>query len=227
MNVTLPLALFAGFVSFVSPCFLPVVPAFVGQLVGVADDKIPTRNAVANSLGFVGGFSLVFIGLWAGIGAIGNVLGQYSTVLRILGGAILILMGLHVARLINISFLDRVVRAPMRKGKPGIGRAALLGVVFGAGWTPCVGPVLGGIIALAATSETTLSGLALMIAYCLGLGVPIVLVAVGAVNVIDRFGWFKTHSVAISLISGALLICVGLLMVFGVLQKFASMLLPV
>lgn len=225
MDVTIPVALIAGFVSFVSPCFLPIVPAFVGQLVGSSDTRVSNRHAFLNAVGFVAGFSMVFILIWASIGLIGNVLGSYTWIFRILGGAILILMGLHIARLINIPFLDRVVRAPVKHtSRPKAGRACLLGVIFGAGWTPCVGPVLGAILALASTSDTLWRGLALMIAYCLGLGVPIVLVAISSVSVAERFGWFSRHQVLVSLISGGLMIVVGLLMLTGLFTILSGLL---
>lgn len=233
MEITLPLALLAGVVSFASPCFLPIVPAFVGQLVGGSSHRLSRAAALGNAVSFVAGFSAVFIVLWASIGLIGRSLGPQAGLLRIFGGAVLIVMGLHVAGLIEIGLLNRVARAPMPGAGAGAGagagvgapvgvlRSGLMGVVFGAGWTPCIGPILGGILALASVSGSTGRGISLMLAYCVGLGLPIVLVAIGAVEANERFAWFKRHHVAISLVSGALLIVIGFLMLTNQFARLA------
>lgn len=122
MEITVPLALMAGIVSFASPCFLPIVPAFVGQLVGADGETKPTRaDAWWRSLAFVAGFSLVFIGLWAVLGLIGSSVSVYAEVFRVVGGIVLVIMGLHVAGLIDIGLFNRVVRLRLPKGG-GIGR---------------------------------------------------------------------------------------------------------
>lgn len=223
MQVTIPLALAAGLVSFASPCFLPIVPAFIGQLVGNGVDRLSRRAALVNAATFVAGFSVVFIGLWASIGLIGRTLGPSAGALRVGGGAVLIVMGLHVAGLIEIGLFNRVVRAPMKPGRVGMLRSGILGLVFGAGWTPCIGPILGGILALATAGTTVGQGLVLMVAYCLGLGLPIIAVAVGAVEANGRFGWFRRHHVAVSLISGGLLVLMGFLMITNLLAKLAGL----
>jgi len=225
MEITIPLALLAGLVSFASPCFLPIVPAFVGQLVGGNPQRVSRPAALANAISFVAGFSAVFIALWASIGLVGRSLGSATGVLRVIGGVLLIIMGLHVAGLIEIPALNRVVRVQVRPGQPGQAgalRSGLMGVVFGAGWTPCIGPILGGILALATVSATAGQGVALMLAYCAGLGLPIVLVAVGAVEASERFTWFRRHHVGVSLVSGATLIVIGFLMITNLFAKLAG-----
>ncbi len=225
MEITIPLALLAGLVSFASPCFLPIVPAFVGQLVGGNPQRVSRPAALANAISFVAGFSAVFIALWASIGLIGRSLGPATGGLRVAGGVLLIVMGLHVAGLIEIPALNRVVRVQVRPGQPGQAgalRSGLMGVVFGAGWTPCIGPILGGILALATVSATVGQGVALMLAYCAGLGLPIVLVAVGAVEASERFTWFRRHHVGVSLVSGATLIVIGFLMITNLFAKLAG-----
>ena len=182
MEITLPVALLAGLVSFASPCFLPIVPAFVGQLVGTGVRRVSGRAALINALCFVAGFSAVFIAVWASIGLIGRSLGPYAVHARIVGGAVLVLMGLHLAGVLSIGLLDTPVRGALPSGGRDASalRAGLMGVIFGAGWTPCIGPILSGILALATMSATAWSGISLMGAYCLGLGVPIVAVALGS-----------------------------------------------
>ena len=215
MEITLPVALLAGLVSFASPCFLPVVPAFVGQLVGTGAGRVSGRAALGSALCFVAGFSAVFIALWASIGLIGWSLGPYAVYARIACGAVLVFMG--------IGPLNGMVRASMPQGSASPLRAGLMGVVFGAGWTPCVGPILSGILALATMSATAWSGASLMGAYCLGLGAPIVVVALGSARVVRRFDWFRRHHVGVSLASGGLLAAVGFLMITNLFAKLAGL----
>lgn len=223
MEITLPVALLAGLVSFASPCFLPIVPAFVGQLVGTGAGRVSGRAALGNALCFVAGFSAVFIALWASLGMVGRSLGPYAVYARIAGGAVLVFMGLHVAGVLSIGPLNGMVRASMPRGSASPLRAGLMGVVFGAGWTPCIGPILSGILALATMSATAWSGLSLMSAYCLGLGAPIVAVALGSAQVTRRFDWFRRHHVGVSLASGGLLAAVGFLMITNLFAKLAGL----
>ncbi|WP_353066441.1 cytochrome c biogenesis CcdA family protein [Arcanobacterium hippocoleae] len=188
------LAFAAGFITFVSPCFLPIVPVFIGQLMGERTQQLSRKGACLNAVCFMLGFSIVFIAIWISIGLIGLVAGRYVEIFRIIGGVVLVLIGLHVARLIRIPLLDKYYRGDLKTPaaiRNGVLRSGLMGVVFGAGWTPCIGPILGGILAFASQSETAFAGAFLMLAYCIGLGVPIVLVAIGAVDVRARFGFFK------------------------------------
>ena len=223
MEITLPVALLAGLVSFASPCFLPIVPAFVGQLVGTGAGRVSGRAALGNALCFVAGFSAVFIALWASLGLVGRSLGPYAVYARIAGGAVLAFMGLHVAGVLSIGPLNGMVRASMPRGSASPLRAGLMGVVFGAGWTPCIGPILSGILALATMSTTAWSGVSLMSAYCLGLGAPIVAVALGSAQVTRRFDWFRRHHVGVSLASGSLLVAVGFLMITNLFAKLAGL----
>src|SRR4051794_8518823 len=163
-------AFLAGIVSFASPCCLPLVPVYVSYLVGTTPPGAPDARRVAlrQAIAFVGGLTVVFVALWASVGLVGYALRDYVDVLRLVGGAVLIVMGLHVAELISISGLyrsarvptGRLVRPPSAGGgtatlvAPSYTRSALFGAAFAAGWTPCVGPILGGIIGLASLSSS-------------------------------------------------------------------------
>jgi len=196
----------------------------------------PPGVTQGTGLAFVLGFTVVFVALWASIGLVGYLLQDYVGILRRVGGAVLIVMGLHVAGIIRISALYRTVKVPTGRlvGKspsgdgtvmvqaPSYGRSTLLGVAFAAGWTPCIGPMLGLIIGLASASESVGQGTVLLIAYALGLGVPFVLVAVGATAVDQRLGWFRKHDAVISLVTGGMLILVGFLMVTNLFAKLSG-----
>ncbi|GAA1398954.1 cytochrome c biogenesis CcdA family protein [Luteococcus peritonei] len=216
-EVSLPFALLAGIVSFASPCFLPIVPVFVGYLVG-ADEQQRTRgNALRQSLAFVLGFSLVFTAIFASIGLVGwGLLGDHRDGLRIAAGLLMVVLGLHIARLVNIPLLGRSFGGPT-SGRPAeapsVRRSLVLGMTFGAGWTPCIGPILGGIISLAIASSSVWHGTGLLVAYCLGLGIPFVAVALGASWVSARLSWLTRHESAVQLVSGALLVITGFLVV--------------
>lgn len=228
-EVGILVAFLAGIVSFASPCCLPMVPAYVGYMVSTSEPDAPgaRRMAFNQAIAFVLGFSVVFVALWASVGLVGYFLRDYAGLLRIAGGTAIVVVGLHVAGLISVSALTRDFRLPVgrlkrialpagdgRAGdKPSYVRSSLLGVIFAAGWTPCVGPILGGIIGLASVSGSVAQGTVLLVAYALGLGIPFILVAVGASEVNGRLSWFRRHHEGVSMVSGAMLILVGFLMI--------------
>jgi len=224
------IAFAAGVVSFASPCTLPVVPAWIGYVVGGGEGRSGTRRgALLQSLAFVAGFTVVFVVLWASIGFMGHVLQAQAGLLRQIGGAVLIVIGLHVAGLIRIPFLTRtvsmsgkVIRPGAAARPPSLGRSALLGVVFGAGWTPCVGPTLAAIIGMASLRDSVGQGAALLAIYAFGLGLPFVLVALGANAVRSRLSWFARHEGAVSIVTGCLLMVVGFLMITNLLARLSQ-----
>lgn len=270
MTVTLPLALLAGIVAFVSPCFLPIVPVFLAYLVGGTPRPAPTRAPVAvgaagaadhpvghpangdagpagaaaeagpgpagsgagrrfaavHATAFIAGFTVVFVALWASIGLIGYLVGDYRDLLRIAGGALLIVLGLHVAGLIRIPALYRATGPQVRRdacSEPSLPRSALMGLAFGAGWTPCIGPILGGVLGLATTSETVGQGTILLVAFSLGLGIPFLLVALGATALSRKLTWLLRHQTALALLNGAMLMLIGFLMITNLFGKLAGL----
>jgi cytochrome c-type biogenesis protein len=238
--VSIAVAFLAGIVSFASPCCLPLVPVYVTYMVGTTPPGSPTARRVAfkQALAFVLGFTVVFVALWASVGLIGYLLRDYVGILRQVGGAVLIVMGLHVAGVIRISALYRQVTVPTGRlvGRSGTGdgtvlvlapsyvRSSLLGVAFAAGWTPCVGPILGGIIGLASLNSSVGQGTVLLIVYAMGLGIPFILVAVGATAANQRLVWFRKHEAGVSLVTGAMLILVGFLMITNLFVKLSGVL---
>lgn len=225
IEVGLAVAFVAGVASFASPCCLPMVPVWIGYIVGAnPGSRTSRRVALQQSLAFVVGFTVVFVTLWASIGLVGYLLRDWAGVLRQAAGLLLIVMGLHVAGLISLPFLrqqvsfsaGRLVRrdasGAVVAGGPSLGRSALFGVVFAAGWTPCVGPVLGAILGMASLNQTVGQGALLLAVYSLGLGLPFVLVALGADAVRQRLSWFTRHDTAVAVVTGGLLMVVGFLM---------------
>jgi cytochrome c-type biogenesis protein len=224
--VSVLLVLAAGVVSFASPCFLPVVPVFVGYMTGAGTPGTRRRWAGAGqALVFMAGFAAVFIALWSLIGLVGWAVGGYHTWLRIAGGVVLVVMGLHTAGWLQIPLLDQVFQVrytPQQGRQPSLRRSVALGVAFGAGWTPCIGPILGGVLGLATTADSVGAGAALMVVYCLGLGIPFVAVCAGTAGLAARLRWLAAHQGGVSIVVGLLLIVVGFLMMADLFSRLAS-----
>lgn len=226
IEVGLAVAFVAGVASFASPCCLPMVPVWVGYIVGTAPGGRSSRwVALQQALAFVVGFTVVFVTLWASIGLVGYLLRDWAGLFRQVAGALLVVMGLHVAGLISLPFLrnqfsfsagrllPRDASGAVVASGPSLGRSALFGVVFAAGWTPCVGPALGAILGMASLNDTVGQGALLLGVYSFGLGLPFVLVALGADAVRQKLSWFTRHELAVSLVTGGLLMVVGFLMI--------------
>jgi len=222
----LGLSVLAGLVSFASPCVVPLVPGYLSYLTaiaGVDDAEAPSRRwRVAGSAAlFVAGFTAVFLLGTVAVLGMTSALIVNQVVLQRIGGVITILMGLVFIGFVPA--LQRQVRfAPRRLA--GLLGAPLLGAVFALGWTPCLGPTLTGVIAVAsATDGASVSrGVALVLAYCLGLGIPFVLLALGSGWAVDAFGWLRRHTRAIQIFGGLLLIAVGVALVTGLWNEFVS-----
>jgi cytochrome c-type biogenesis protein len=209
----------AGLFSFLSPCVLPLVPGYVSFMSGLSleelssDEKSGTamRHAGWESLFFVLGFAIVFTALGASASAAGKFLVAHLPAVTKLAGAIIIVFGVHMTGLITIPILYKHVRADAAGFKPGYGGSFLMGLAFACGWTPCIGPILSGILALAATRETVGAGMRLLFVYSLGLGVPFILTGFAVGGFLRFFGRFKKHIRTGEVLAGALLIAVGAL----------------
>ncbi len=226
-NVTVGLAVLAGLASFLSPCVLALVPAYVGYLGGRS--VTPSGHVVENrwvtfshGVAFVLGFSVVFVILGAAASALGAVLYDLRTWLARIGGVVVIIFGLHTMGVINIPFLDYDTRR-QAQAKPDAGylSSALMGVFFSAGWAPCVGPVLGAVLTLALSSADINRGVVLLSAYSVGLAVPFLLAALGigrAAELMRRHGRLVK---GLSVATGVVLVIVGVMLLTGTMQQLA------
>lgn len=215
-----------GLLSFASPCVLPLVPAYVGYLGGsAATGAVAGRRAgLLNSLAFVLGFSLVFVTLGASIGLLSQWLIQYRTWAQRIGGAVVIVLGLHTAGLIRIPALysDKRVNVVPRAGI-GYLSSFLLGVFFSAGWMPCVGPILAGILLLAGNAQTAGRGAGLLLVYSLGLGLPFIVTGLLIGSLRPWLQRANRHLHLVSVLSGVLLMVLGLAIMFDQLKYLSSL----
>jgi cytochrome c-type biogenesis protein len=217
MLLGLPLAALAGLVSFLSPCVLPLVPGYLSYATGLsgadlASGKGARHRVLLGTLGFVAGFTLVFVAGGSLAGSVGSVLSAWQRPLTIAAGALCILLGLVFADLLPFARgAWRLNVAP----RVGLAASPLLGVVFGFGWVPCIGPALAVVYTLAMNEATALRGGVLALAYALGLGVPFVLIGLGFDRLTGTLGWVKRHHRGIQLAGGVVMIAVGVLLVTG------------
>lgn len=214
--VSVLLAFSAGLLSFLSPCVLPMIPAYLGYLAGnVALDisKGSDRaRLIYKSIGFVAGFSIVFILLGLSFSTAGKFFSSYHIFFRIVGGTIIIIMGIHISGLIRIPFLYYEKRVFLGD-KLSNAASVIVGMSFAAGWTPCIGPILSSILIYAGNMATVAQGVILLSVYSLGLAVPFILSAALFENFGGAFKKISRYMPAISVISGVLLVIMGLLII--------------
>ena len=222
--MSLLLAFSAGLLSFLSPCVLPLVPAYITYITGSTVAELSSGKARLNtlqkSLGFVLGFSLVFIIMGASITSIGKLLIGNMNVFRKIGGALIVLFGIHITGIFKIkTFYYEKRLVPFEKLRKNIS-SVFIGMAFAAGWTPCVGPILASILIYAGSMETITMGILLLTAYSLGLAIPFILTAYAIGSFSEYFRRISKHLSIISMISGILLILMGILIFTN---KFASL----
>ena len=218
------IAFTAGLLSFLSPCVLPLVPSYVTFLTGMSIENVSRarRVAVLHALLFIAGFSAIFVALGAGATGLGVLLGAHRDWIGRVGGVLLIVFGFLLLEVLTIPALSRERRVYLAEKPVGLLGSLLVGIAFGAGWTPCIGPILGGILSLASVSASMSRGLGLLLAYSAGLAVPFLLAALAIDRFIALLGRMRRGLAWVSRVSGALLIAVGLLLVTGYFTVLAS-----
>ena len=218
----------AGLLSFLSPCVLPIVPGYLCFLAGTSLDKIASgedaskeRNVFYFALSFVFGFSTVFILLGASATLLSGLIYEYLDILRIVGGIIIIIFGIHFMQIIQLPFLNRDTRYQIESYRPGVVGSYVIGLSFAFGWTPCIGPILGSVLSIAASSETVTYGIILLMLYSAGLGIPFLLAAY-AINGFMRFlTKIRNYIRVIEIFTGVLLVIFGILILTNRIQELA------
>jgi cytochrome c-type biogenesis protein len=218
-ELSIPIAFLAGIASFLSPCVLPLVPGYISMLSGASIDELKKEaggellhRVLRNSLAFVVGFTLVFVTLGATATWVGQFLRAHQRTVNLIAGIIVIIFGLHLTGLVKIPLLYREARLDTGAPRRGLGGAFLLGFAFAFGWTPCIGPILGAILTLAAQRETVLQGMFMLAVYSAGLAIPFLLTSLGLGTFLKFYGGFRKHLQAVEVGSGVLLIALGTLM---------------
>jgi cytochrome c-type biogenesis protein len=232
-NVSLYAAFGAGFLSFISPCVLPLIPGYLSFVSGVSLDEMrgdaagaARRQVLVTSAAFVLGFSLVFIALGASASAIGKFLFSYDKIIGKVAGILVIIFGLHTMGLFRLRFLETEKRMHAGAKPKSLLGAVVVGMAFGFGWTPCIGPILSGILLLAGSKETIREGVVMLTFYSLGLGVPFLLTALAVNKFFAASGRIRRHYRAIELISGGLLVFIGVLLLTNQMTLIVRFLTP-
>lgn len=210
-----------GIITFISPCLLPMLPIYVSYFAGGGERS--TKKTVVGALGFVTGFTIVFTALGALAGTIGSLLIKYQTVVNIVSGLIVIIFGLNFLGVLNFNFFHGI-RKNVDTENMGFFSAALFGMIFSIGWTPCVGAFLGSALMLASTQAHMVKGVLMLLSYSMGLGIPFIVSAVLIDKLKGAFNFIKSNYEIVNKISGAFLILVGLSMATGLLGRLLSLL---
>jgi cytochrome c-type biogenesis protein len=219
-EISYAVAFAAGLLSFFSPCVLPLVPAYLANLAGVTAMEPDSRKSylpvLFHSIAFVLGFSIIFIGLGASVGLIGNAITAHSLLLRYIGGSLIIAFGVFLIAAYKLPWLNYEKRFKTTSvSNPGYFRSLGIGAAFAFGWTPCIGPILGAILMLAVNSQTAGQGALLLTVYSLGMGIPFVILGLVWGAIMPLWKSINRYLGIISIVSGALLIAVGILMLTG------------
>jgi cytochrome c-type biogenesis protein len=232
-DVTYGGAFLAGLLSFVSPCVLPIVPPYLAYLAGLTFDELKdenrgdraTRQLLLAAVGFVLGFTTVFVALGTTASIVGQSIARYFDTLAIIAGVIIIVMGLHFLGVFRIALLYRDARVQVNRRPAGLFGAYVMGLAFAFGWTPCVGPVLAAILFVAGAEATAVRGAVLLGVYSLGIGLPFLLAAVFATRFLAWAGRFKRHMHKVEMAMGGILVLTGILFITGQMSAVANWLL--
>jgi cytochrome c-type biogenesis protein len=231
-QISLFAAFAAGLLSFVSPCVLPLVQSYVSYITGLSLERLTDpaerqrfrKSIIINSLLFIAGFSSVFIAFGASASLIGQVLITYQDHIRKIGGVLIVVFGLSLLGMLNIRFLSTEKRMHFGSRPAGYVGSFLIGVAFAAGWTPCVGPVLGTILLYASTTDSLLNGVTLLASYSLGLGLPLFATALGVDRFLSYFKQVRSYLWGVSTVSGVFLVVVGVMIYANSLTMITSFL---
>lgn len=210
-----------GIITFVSPCLLPMLPVYVSYFAGGGERD--TKKTLKNALGFVTGFTLVFVAMGAFAGTIGGFLNEYQTAVNVITGLIVIIFGLHFLGILRFNFF-RGMKGEVNTKNLGFFSSLLFGMIFSVGWTPCVGAFLGSALMLASQQGKTIVGMLMLLAYSLGLGIPFVFSAILIDKLKTAFQWIKKHYAIINKVCGIFLIVIGILMATGTMGRFLALL---
>lgn len=221
-HISVIAAFSAGLLSFVSPCVLPLVPSYISYITGLSVEQLTDASErskfkkaiIVNALLFIAGFSTVFIAFGASASFLGQLLITYQDHIRRIGGILIVVFGLYLLGILNLNFLQMEHRYQFRNRPTGYLGSFLIGIAFAAGWTPCVGPVLGTILLYASTTDSLMSGVTLLTAYSLGLGLPLFATALGVDRFLAYFKQARAYLWGVSTVSGVLLVVVGV-MIYG------------
>lgn len=209
-----------GIITFISPCLLPMIPIYVTYFAGGGARS--TRRTLTAALGFVTGFTLVFVAMGALAGTVGHLLREYQTAVNLLSGLIVIFFGLNFLGVFRLNLFPGI-RRTMDASRMGFFPALVFGIVFSVGWTPCVGAFLGSALALASQQGHVLEGTLMLLAYSLGLGIPFILSAVLIDYLKSAFQWIQRHYAVINTVCGCLLVGIGVLMATGMLGRLLAL----
>lgn len=215
------IAFLEGMITFISPCLLPMLPIYLSYFAGGGERT--TGKTLRGALGFVGGFTVVFVVLGALAGTIGSFLREYQTGVNMISGLIVILFGLNYLGLIRISMF-KGMRHTVNTGQMGFFSSMIFGMIFSIGWTPCVGAFLGSALMMASQQALAMKGMIMLFAYSLGLGIPFLISAILIDYLKSTFQWIKSNYKIINTISGSFLILVGILMMTGTMGKLMNLL---
>jgi cytochrome c-type biogenesis protein len=222
-SMSIFIAFSAGLLSFVSPCVLPLIPSYLTYMTGVSFHDLTAQDSMAkvrwttfrHSLAFVLGFTLVFTLMGASATSIGNLIAKHQDLILRIGGGIIILLGIHFLGIIQFRFLEKNKQLQIRRKRIGLFGSFLTGITFAAGWTPCIGPILASILLYASSTGSVSKGIILLAFYSLGLAIPFVFAGLAINTFLGASGWIKRHLRVINIISGSLLIVVGIAMIMG------------
>ena len=208
-----------GIIAFISPCMLPLLPIYISYFAGGEENN---KKTIKNAIGFVLGFTVVFVLLGAFAGTLGSILVRYSKWINIIAGGIIVIFGLSYMGIIKLSFLTKSSNYEHKQKEPGFLSSVLFGIIFSIGWSPCVGAFLGSALMLAATSQESYKGILMLLSFSMGLGIPFIISALILDKLKGVFNFIKKNYTLINIISGILLILFGIAMMTGLLGRLIA-----